>query len=56
MLGTHVVSDLSLNTISNVLPLKTTWGKIQFQQGLTDITANAATIKARQLPIMALRI
>jgi len=56
MLGTHVASDLALDTLSNVIPIKTTWGKVQFQQGLTDITSDAATIKARQLPIMALRI
>lgn len=56
MLGTQVASDLELHTLSNAIPLKTTWGKAQFHQGLSDITAVPSVIKTRQLPIMALRI
>jgi len=56
MLGSQVVSDLDLDNIHNVVPLKTVWGQESFQKGLIDITADAKTIKRRQLPIMALRI
>ena len=54
MLGSQVVSDLDLNTLD--IPLQTTWGKLQFQAGLTDVTGDPAVIKRRQLPLMVLRI
>lgn len=56
MLGTQVASDLDLDTVNNVVPLQTKWGKEYFRIGLTDITADAQEIKRRQLPIMALRL
>ena len=56
MLGDQVVSDLDLDNLHKVLPLKTTWGQQTFQNRLTDITADSSIIKRRQLPIMSLRI
>ena len=55
MLGTQVVSDLKLQTLGDHIPLKTTWGYSEFQTGILDLSAAEATLKRRQLPLLALK-
>jgi hypothetical protein len=55
MLGTQVVSDLKLETLSDHVPLKTSWGKSEFQRGILNLSADAHTLKRRQLPLLALK-
>ena len=55
MLGTQVVSDLKLATLSDHVPLKTTWGHSEFQTGILNLSADALTLKRRQLPLLALK-
>jgi hypothetical protein len=54
MLGARVCSDFALNTISDEIPCQTPWGKQFFQKGLLNCSTNSATIKRKQLPLLAL--
>jgi hypothetical protein len=54
-LGSQVISDLELDKLSSVLPLKTSWGKDEFYNGLVTYSASIREIKQRQLPLLALR-
>jgi len=54
MLGARVCSDFALNTISDEIPCQTPWGKQFFQKGLLNCSTDSATIKRKQLPLLAL--
>ncbi len=53
MLGTHVISDLELATVS--IPTQLPWGLQTFQQTLQSPTADIVALKRRQLALFALR-
>jgi hypothetical protein len=55
MLGPRVFTDFDLAHISEKVPCKTAWGTSRFQKGFSDCSADPATIKQKQLPLLALR-
>ncbi len=48
-------TDLEVDTLHTHLPLRTSWGKEAFQEGLAHIQTAPKEIKRRQLPLLGLR-
>jgi hypothetical protein len=55
MLGPQVQSDLGLDKIHSAVPTQLPWGAAAFTKGLTDLSADPAQLRKRQLPLLALK-
>ncbi len=55
MLGSNVQSDLDLQSLHTLLPLKTSWGKTHFTESLQSCSSNISELKRKQLPLLGLR-
>ncbi len=53
ILGKHVLTDLDVGHVK--LPTNTSWGVHVFQEQLQDPTSDHKALRARQLPLLALR-
>ena len=54
LIGSQVSTDLSLDTITDCIPVKTLWGAHEFRKRLNDCTSDPKEIKRRQMPLLAL--
>jgi hypothetical protein len=55
MLGKYAHTDLELESLHTILPLKTAWGKHHFTETLQNCSSNISELKRKQLPLLGLR-
>jgi len=56
MLGPQVQSDLGFADIHTAVPTQLPWGSAAFTKGLTNLSADSAALRKRQLPLLALKL
>lgn len=54
MLGTQIFRDFQVDQVCSTLPTMTHWGQETFRKGFTTPGTNSASIKQKQLPLLAL--